>query len=154
MLVSALSFGFDRVHLSIHTLIDVGLVITLIYLVLLISEGRRILSVHGLCILIILQIITQHLGLKYLGFLLEKLVLAGAVAIAINLQSELIRMLELLGQGKIKQLFQRSNLPPVNNKIDEIIESVKELSQNRIGALLVLELDEPIDSPTLINQGV
>lgn len=154
MLVLELVIGFGRVQMSIPTIIDIGLIITLIYLVLLISEGRRILSVHGLCLLILAQIVTEYLGLKYLSFLIEKLVLGGAIAIAISLQSELVRILELLGQGKIKQLFQRSNNPPANNKIEEIVEAVKELSQNRIGALLVLELEEPIDPPTLINPGV
>jgi uncharacterized protein (TIGR00159 family) len=154
MLVLANYIGFEKFQVPILTLIDVGLVITLIYVVLLLSEGRRMLSVHGLCLLIIVQIIAARLGLRYLSFLLEKLVLAGAVAIAVSLQSELIRMLELLGQGKIKSLFQKSNLPPVNNEIEEVVEAVKELSLSRTGALLVLELDEPIDPPMLINPGV
>ena len=154
MPVLAIIVGFGRVQIPLHTLIDVGLVVTLIYLVLLISEGRRIMSVHGLCLLIVFQIFTEHLGLKYLSFLLEKLVLGGAVAIAISLQSELVRTLELLGQGKVKQIFQKTNARPANSKTDEIVEAVKELSQNRIGALLVLELDQPIDLPTLINPGI
>lgn len=154
MLVLDPYLGFERVQVSLHMIIDVVLVTLLIYVVLLVSEERRILSVHGLCLLVFLQLITQRMGLNYLSFLLEKLVLAGAVAIAVNAQSELTRMLELIGQGKIKQLFQANTPPPTNNKIEEIVESVKELSQNRTGALLVLELDQPMDIATLINPGI
>jgi uncharacterized protein (TIGR00159 family) len=154
MFILTSQISFLGVQLSIRSIIDIGLVIALIYMVLLISGGRRIVSLQGLCLLIFLQIITEHLGLENLSYLLAKLVLAGAVAIAINMQSELIRLLELLGRGRIKQLFQKSNLPPVNNKIEELVEAVKDLSQNRIGALIVLELNEPIDLPTLINPGV
>ncbi len=139
---------------SIHMIVDVLLVTLLIYAVLLVSEERRIVSVHGLCLLVFLHIIFQRLGLIYSSFLLEKLVLIGVVAIAVSAQSEITRILELLGQGKIKQLFQASKTPQSNNKIEEIVESVKELSQNRTGALLVLELNQPLDISTLINPGI
>jgi len=38
--------------------------------------------------------------------------------------------------------------------IDEIVDAVKELSQNRIGALLILETDGPIDERDFSVPGV
>ena len=47
-----------------------------------------------------------------------------------------------------------SSPPPSSNKIEEIVEAVKELSQKRIGALLVLEMNQPLDLASLINPGI
>ena len=59
---------------------------------------------------------------------------------AVILQSEFRRFLEQLGRGEILQLFQpsRETMPKADSVIDEIVDAVKELSQNRTGALLIL----------------
>jgi uncharacterized protein (TIGR00159 family) len=86
---------------------------------------------------------------------LEKLVLGSAVALAVIFQTELRRFLELLGQGRFLQLLKRPrSTPKTINAIDEIVDAVKELSQNRIGALMVMETKGTLDNRIFVNQGV
>lgn len=140
----------------IQNSIDIALVLTLTYLMLLvIGERRTLWMVRGLIILMLAAVISHKLGLTLLSFVLEKLVLGSAVAIAVIFQSEFRRFLEKLGRGHIFQLFQRrSPTPKQDNVIDEIVDAVKELSQNRTGALMVLETTNTIDRRVFVNAGV
>ncbi|MDY6936487.1 MAG: diadenylate cyclase CdaA [Cyanobacteriota bacterium] len=137
--------------------IELGLVLALTYMVLVvIGERRTLWMVQGFIILMVAVTIAQNLGLKVLGFVLDKITVGCAIAMAINLQSEVRRFLEQLGRGEIAALFQSSRIQPANpNSItDEIVEAIKQLSQNRIGALLILETNEPIDERDFSVPGV
>ena len=137
--------------------IDIGLVLALTYLVLLIIGERRTLwMVRGLIILMLAAALSNRLGLMLLSFVLEKLVVGSAVAMAVIFQSEFRRFLEQLGRGKIIQLFhdQRRPTPKPDSVIDEIVDAVKELSQNRIGALMIMETNGPIDERDFSVPGV
>jgi uncharacterized protein (TIGR00159 family) len=142
--------------LLVHV-IDVGLVLGLIYMVLLIVGERRTLwMIRGLIILMLAAALSNALDLFLLSFVLEKLVIGSAVAMAFILQAEFRRFLEQLGRGEIMQLFQpsREAIPKPDSVIDEIVDAVKELSQNRTGALLILETSRPIDERDFSVPGV
>jgi len=63
-------------------------------------------------------------------------VIGSAVAMAVIFQSEFRRFLEQLGRGEFRQLLQPSRRDlPKPDRINEIVDAVKELSQNRIGAV-------------------
>ncbi|MBW4648692.1 MAG: diadenylate cyclase CdaA [Kastovskya adunca ATA6-11-RM4] len=151
--------GFDpswTQSLVLHS-IDVGLVLALTYMVLLIIGERRTLwMVRGLIVLMLAAAISNRLGLGLLSFVLEKLVVGSAVAMAVIFQSEFRRFLEQLGRGEILQLFQAKRRPPPkpDSVIDEIVDAVKELSQNRIGALMLVETGGPIDERDVSVPGV
>jgi len=137
--------------------IDLGLVLALIYMVLvIIGERRTLWMVRGFIILMLASAISARLGLPLLSFVLEKLVVGSAVAMAVTFQSEFRRFLEQLGRGEFKQLLQpgRRTVAKPDSVIDEIVDAVRELSQNRIGALLILETDGPIDERDLKVPGV
>lgn len=137
--------------------IELGLVLALTYAVLVaIGERRTLWMVQGFIILMVAATVSQRLGLTVLGFVLEKIVLGSAIAVAINLQSEIRRFLEQLGRGNIAALFQssRPTLSNANSVTEEIVEAIKQLSQNRTGALLVLETSEPIDERDFSVPGV
>lgn len=140
----------------LHNGIDVGLVLALTYLMLLIVGERRTLwMVRGLIILMLASVLSEQFNLKLLQFVLEKLVLGSAVAMAVIFQSEFRRFLELLGRGQIIEIFQRQRqIAKPDNVIDEIVDAVKELSQNRTGALMVLETNAPVDTRVFVNTGV
>jgi uncharacterized protein (TIGR00159 family) len=112
--------------------------------------------VRGIIVLILASVVSTSLGLTLLSFVLEKLVVGSAVAMAVVFQSEFRRFLEQLGRGEFKQLFQPSRraIAKPDSVIDEIVDAVKELSQNRIGALLILETDSPIDEQDFSVPGV
>jgi uncharacterized protein (TIGR00159 family) len=137
--------------------LDIVLVLGLTYMILvIISERRTLWMVRGFIILMLASALSGNLGLPLLNFVLEKLVIGCAVAMAVALQSEFRRFLEQLGRGEIWQLFQHDRLavPKSDSVIDEIVEAVKELSKNRIGALLILETTGPIDERDFSVPGV
>ncbi len=136
--------------------IDIGLVLALTYLVLLIIGERRTLwMVRGLIVLMLAAVASSKLKLTLLSFVLEKLVLGSAVAMAVIFQSEFRRFLEQLGRGAVTQLFQaRPSIPKTDSLIDEIVDAIKELSQSRTGALIVLETTSPIDERDFSVPGI
>lgn len=140
----------------IHNVIDVGLVLALTYLMLLIIGERRTLwMVRGLIVLMLAQVISDRIHLELLKFVLEKLVLGAAVAMAVIFQSEFRRFLELLGKGQILQLLQREHPNPrPNTVIDELVDAIKDLSQSRTGAIMVLETTGPLETQVFVNPGV
>ena len=142
--------------LLLHS-VDVGLVLALTYLVLLIIGERRTLwMVRGLIVLMLAAAISNRLGLTLLSFVLEKLVVGSAVAMAVIFQSEFRRLLEQVGRGQILQLFQAQRRPIAkpDSVIDEIVDAVKELSLQRIGALMIMETNGPIDERDVSVPGV
>lgn len=141
----------------LRSVLDVGLVLALTYIVLvIIGERRTLWMVRGLILLMLASALSHHFGLKLLNFVLEKLVIGSAVAMAFILQAEFRRFLEQLGRGELLQLFQpvREAIPKPDSVIDEIVDAVKELSQNRTGALLILETNRPIDEHDFSVPGV
>ena len=142
---------------NLKSLIDIGLVLVLTYVILvIIGERRTLWMVRGLIVLMLAAAISSWLELKLLSFVLNNLVIGSAVAMSLILQSEFRRFLEQLGRGKLMELFQPSqlNLPKANSVTDEIVDAVKELSQNRTGALLILETAGPIDERDFSVPGV
>lgn len=137
--------------------IDVGLVLALIYLVLvIIGERRTLWMVRGFIVLMFASALSHWAGLRLLSFALNSLVMGAAVSMAVILQSEFRRFLEKLGRGEILEMFggDRRVLPKPDNIIDEIVEAVKQLSQNRTGALIIIETDSPIDERDFSVPGV
>jgi len=137
--------------------IDIGLVLVLAYMVLVvIGERRTLWMVRGLIVLMLAAAISNTLNLTLLSFVLEKLVIGSAVAMAFIFQAEFRRLLEQLGRGEFFQLFRPSQeaIPKPDGVIDEIVDAVKELSQNRTGALLILETNRPIDERDFSVPGV
>jgi uncharacterized protein (TIGR00159 family) len=150
-------YDFALIQSLLIQAIDIGLVFALAYLVLVIVGERRTLwMVRGFIILMLASAVSNWAGLKLLHVALNSLVTGSAVAMAVILQSEFRRFLEQLGRGEILQLFGRDRRPnpEPDSVIDEIVHAVKELSQNRTGALLIIETDSPIDDRDFSVPGV
>ncbi|MGF1523039.1 MAG: diadenylate cyclase CdaA [Leptolyngbyaceae cyanobacterium] len=139
-------------------LLDGVLVVLLVYTILvLIGERRTLWMVRGFIILLLAATISRNIGLALLGFVLDKLVVGAAVAMAFILQGEFRRLLEQIGRGRLGQLLiisDREPLPQPDSVIDELVDAVKELSQNRTGALIIVETDQPIDERDFSVPGV
>lgn len=138
-------------------IVDFGLVLIFTYAVLMvIGERRTLWMVRGFITLMLATAISSWLRLELLSFVLNKLVIGSAVAMAVILQSEFRRFLEQLGKGEFLQLFQpvQEPAPKGDSVIDEIVDAIKELSQNRTGALLILETTGPIDERDFSVPGV
>lgn len=139
--------------------IDILAVLGLIYLMLSLSNDRRtLLMVRGIIFLLVASVLSDRLGLRLLNFVLDKLLIGAAVAMAIILQPELRRFLERLGRGDLLFLIQptanRRSPIEADSVIVEMIDAVIELSQNRTGALMIIETGEPIDDRDFSVPGV
>ncbi|MEM9266785.1 MAG: diadenylate cyclase CdaA [Cyanobacteria bacterium P01_F01_bin.13] len=142
--------------LFVH-IIDIALVLVLIYLMLVvIGERRNLWMIRGLIVLMLTAVLSHALRLSLLGFVLTNLSFGAAVAMAFMLQAEIRRFLELLGRGEILQLFSPSStpMPKTDSVIDELVDAVRELSQKRTGALMILEIGPPIDENDFSVPGV
>lgn len=142
---------------NFKSIIDIGLVLLLIYMMLvIIGERRTLWIVRGFIVLIVATSISRWLRLELLTYVLNNLLIGSAVSMAVILQSEFRRFLEQLGRGEILQLLQPSRRSPFKsgNVVDEIVDAVRELSQNRTGALLILETSSPIDERDFSVPGV
>jgi uncharacterized protein (TIGR00159 family) len=137
--------------------IDIGLVFAVAYIVLvIIGERRTLWMVRGFIILMLATAISNWANLRLLYIALNSLVTGSAVAMAVMLQAEFRQFLEQLGRGEILQLFGRGRkmIPEPDSVIDQIVEAVKELSQNRTGALMIIETGSPIDERDFSVPGV
>jgi len=138
-------------------LLDIGLVILLAYVVLvIIGERRTLWMVRGFILLTLFTALSFRLRLFFLTFILANLLLGSAIAVGVSLQSEFRRFLEQVGQFHLLELFQPSqrSVFKSSNVVDEIVDAVKELSQNRTGALLILETEGSIDDRDFSVPGV
>lgn len=137
--------------------IDIGLVLLLTYALLaLVGERRTLWMVRGFVVLMLAAAVAQRWGLSLLSFFLGNLTIGAAVAMAVMLQSEFRRLLEKLGRGQVGELLSRSPdaAPGTDSTIDELVDAVRELSQNRTGALLVLETSGTVDERDFSVPGV
>jgi uncharacterized protein (TIGR00159 family) len=137
--------------------IDIGLVLLLSYLVLtLIGDRRTLWMVRGLIMLVLAAAISKRLGLELFSFALAGLAIGCAASLAFILQSELRLFLEQLGRGQLIALVRpnRRPNPKPDTVVDQIVDAVKDLSQRRIGALMILETGEPIDDRNFSVPGV
>jgi uncharacterized protein (TIGR00159 family) len=154
-----LGLGFDP-HFTeswLRQSLDLGLVIALTFLVLLAVRDRRTLwMVRGLIVLMVAAAIGERCQFRLLSFVLDKLVVGAALAMSVVFQSEFRRFLEQLGRGNLLPSIRttRRVSDTADRSIDQIVDAVKELSQQRIGALMILETDEMMDERDFAVPGV
>ncbi len=142
---------------NLRNLIDIGLVLLLIYVMLLvIGERRTLWMLRGFIVLMLATVFSDWLGMRVLHFVLRNLVIGAAVAMSVILQTEFRRFLEQLGRGEVWQLVRptKRSQPRSTTFTDEIVDAVKELSQKRTGALMILEMEGYIDERDFSVPGV
>jgi uncharacterized protein (TIGR00159 family) len=154
-----LGLGFDSLFTAswLRQSLDLGLVIALTFLVLLaVSDRRTLWMVRGLIMLMVAAVISERWQFRLLSFVLDKLVVGAALAMSVVFQSEFRRFLEQLGRGNLMPLIKpaRRVNAAIDPEIDRIVDAVKELSQQRIGALMILETTGTIDERDFAVPGV
>jgi uncharacterized protein (TIGR00159 family) len=136
---------------------DLLAVLIVVYLILALTGDRRtLLMVRGFVVILFMNIISSRSGLQLLTFVLDKLLIGAAVSMAVLLQVELRRFLEQLGRGNIVGLLKPSRRNPIKSDsiIEKLHEAVQGLSQNRTGALILIETGEPIEEHEFSVSGV
>ncbi|MCE2839375.1 MAG: phosphoesterase, partial [Cyanobium sp. 49614_E6] len=107
-----------------------------------VGESRTLWLLRGYLFLVSLAwLIQRFVPLPLTSKLLDALVLACSLALAILWQGELRRLMELLGTGRLGVLWaDRSRDQLVSGSVHVITEAAGRLSQARRGALVVLDL--------------
>lgn len=138
------------------SLLDWALAVFLLALALYYTrESRAGVLVRGFIALLVLYLATASLPLVHL--ILDRLLLGAAVAMGVLFQPEFRRLLEQLARAI--RMEWPSNAgddeeDPEEDLVEELVQAVRELSQNRTGALIVIEPEQPIDSRVFTDKGV
>ncbi len=131
---------------------------TALVLVLLtrITEPRSFWLLRGYLFLVaIAWLVQRYSSLPLTSKLLDALVLACSLALAVLWQGELRRVMELLGTGRIGVLFaDRRRDQLASGSVSVLTEAAGRLSQARRGALIVLDLGSDLRPEDFLNPGV
>ena len=140
--------NFTLPPLTWTSVLDILIVATLIYQLLLVVRGTRAAHIlAGIAIVAALYGLSVVADLEAVRLLLSYLIPYTPIAVIILFQSEIRRTLARLGRRRFfGGGFQRPE------SLDEILLALKQLSQDKVGGLIVLERD--IGLRTFIESGV
>lgn len=110
----------------------VSIIIAGIYYALKNTIALKIL--FGLIILIFLSFFTEALNLKTLNWIIKTILNIWLLGFIVLFQPEIRKALVMLTRSPIFQLFVKTK---INQTLDLIVETVRELSSKHIGALIV-----------------
>lgn len=129
------------------SILDIIIVAFIIYKVMMIIKGTRAVQlIKGLIVLLLASLASWIFGLTTVSWILKQLKTVLVVALPIVFQPELRRALERLGRGKFfARPMSMLNEEALVKLIEQIVRAVKTLSQNSIGALIMLERETGVN---------
>lgn len=128
-------------NFRILSLLDIALAAVAIYYVLRLLRGTRAVQlIKGLLILGAIIAFTGLLSLSTVNWMLTQALLPGVIALIILFQPELRLALEQIGRGHIFGAgLTALRREQITRLVDELVLSARQLSRERIGALIVVE---------------
>lgn len=128
-------------NFRILSLLDIALAAVAIYYVLRLLRGTRAVQlIKGLLILGAVIAFTGLLSLSTVNWMLTQALLPGVIALIILFQPELRLALEQIGRGHIFGAgLTALRREQITRLVDELVLSARQLSRERIGALIVIE---------------
>jgi diadenylate cyclase len=150
MTIFALPVTPSLPRLNLTAVIDILLVAFLIYQLLMLVRGRRAAQLlAGVAVFVLIYLISIRLGLELLRTILATIVPYTAFALIVLFQSEIRRALIRVGRrqwlgfgGRLQHL----------ESADEILLALSRLTQQKVGALIVIERDTGLR--TFVESGV
>ena len=119
--------------------IDILIVAFIIYKgVKIVRETRAVQLVKGMVILVVITQLSGWLQLNSINYILANVMQVGLMALLIVFQPELRRTLERMGTSNFGKIFSADEYD-VDVIADEIAQASDYMSNQRIGALMVLE---------------
>ena len=132
----------------LKALAQIGLIYLLAYRFLLLVRGTRgVQVVQGVIVLLIAWAVAEQLGLTALSDMVRYAVAVGPLALVVLFQPELRRGLAALGKTPLFG-FAGSE----ERVAEEVVRAASHLSRRKIGGIIVLERDVPLDS--VLESGV
>jgi diadenylate cyclase len=140
-----------------HAGVDVIVVAYLLYRLMMLAKGTRAWQIFtGLLVFVVILWFSDWAQLSALEWLLKQMFLLGPVAIVILFYPELRHALEEVGRlGFWGRNFAVLEKEDVSLMVSELVRAATNLSDKKIGALIVLERDtgltDIIDTGTMVN---
>ncbi len=129
--------------MGISDIIDILLVSVIFYYIYIFIRDRRAGKLAlGVVLILLVLMMSSFLNMNALNFLLQNVVQVGILALFIVFQPELRSMLEKMGGNSLNQLNrigEQKELQQTLETIDELARSAQELSNDKTGALIVIE---------------
>jgi len=121
-----------------------------------ITESRTLWLLRGYLFLVALAwFVQRYANLPLTSKLVDALVLACSLALAILWQGELRRLMELLGTGRFGVLFANRSIDKmVTGSVNVLTDAAGRLSQARRGALIVLDLGSDLRPEDFLSPGI
>ncbi len=134
--------------------LDVAVVAYAFYRFLLLVRGTRALQLlKGLFILFLLTFLSRVMQLETVNWLLQTAQLSLAVALPVVFQPELRRALEQVGRGRFfSEAWNAAGSRDLESFLDELLGAAKVLSEQRIGAIIVVERETGLND--IIETGI
>ncbi len=122
-----------------------------------VKEQRTLWLLRGYLFLVSLAWFVQRFAsLPLTSKLIDALVIACSLSLAILWQGELRRLMELLGTGRLTVLL--GNPPKEfranSNAVNQLVDAAGKLSQNRRGALMVVDLGSDLRPEDFLYSGI
>lgn len=146
------------IDFSLKDFIDILLVaLLLFYVYRLMRESRSLNAFMGIIIFIVVWVfVSQVLEMRLLGTILDKLVSVGVIAIIVIFQDDIRKFLYNVGGHRhirsVLRLFQSkhgdtlaADRDRLRRGIMPVVMACMSMSKNRVGALIVMERDVPLD---------
>lgn len=142
--IAFLEFGIKD---FVETLI---IALALVYLYRWVKGTFAIQAAIGILFVVILNVVIGLLGFNTVNIILSQILDVGVIAVIILFQPEIRRLLYRLGTNTNLDRF--FNTSKADRNIDEIIDAVKVMSKNKIGALIVFARTSSLQD--LVDAGV
>jgi len=141
---------------GLKDIIDILLVALMLYYIYRLMRESRSLNVFvGILIFVIVWLfVSQVLEMRLMGTILDKLVSVGVIALIVLFQEDIRKFLYNLGAHQRMQALKRFFLSKHGNERDNtaikkaimpIVMACIQMSKNKVGALIVIERNMPID---------
>ena len=122
-----------------------------------VKEPRTLWLLRGYLFLVSLAwFVQRYANLPLTSKLIDAVVLACSLSLAILWQGELRRLMELLGTGRLTVLLgnQPKEFRGNSSTVSQLVEAAGKLSQNRKGALIVVDLGSDLRPEDFLYSGI
>ena len=122
-----------------------------------VNEQRTLWLLRGYLLLVALAwFVKRFFNLPLTSTLIDALVLACSLSLAILWQGELRRLMELLGTGRLAVLLgnPQSKMRSTASTVAQLTDAAGRLSKSRRGALIVVDLGSDLRPEVFLNPGI
>lgn len=145
---------FSFLNITLVDVLDIILVATIIFYVFRLLRGSQAISIFiAIVALYALRLVASAFNMELMSGLLGAVLDVGMIALIVIFQPEIRRFLSRLGSGYtqngtmvgwLKRLFGAKQASESTETINEICKACEEMSEDKCGALIVLEKTQPL----------